>query len=53
MKATYLLQQKQLIKILELGQAQAIIHPKKTLFNFKTKKSYNQINYTNIENFNL
>lgn len=53
MKPTYLLQQKQLIKVLELTQNEKLVNSKKSSVTFKTKQSYNQINYTNIENFNL
>ena len=53
MKATYLLQQKQLVKVLEINQFENFSKLKKSSLPFKFKKSYNYINYTNIENFNL
>lgn len=53
MKSTYLLQQKQLVKVLELNQLENFSRLKKSFLTFKTKKSYNYITYTNIENFNL
>ena len=53
MKSTYLLQQKQLVKVLELNQNENFSRLKKSFTRFKYKKSYNYINYFNIENFNL